>query len=163
MLFVVSGGSPTASEEQEAQHTTVRSPCGNTARTPWDAITGQPAGASPGPRPLAPRAMARRAYPAGEMWRLLRLSVAARPRHRLFLCGQLMGCCRVRRWARIGRSRPGQGGTLVGRRVRPAQPTWQLRTSVLGDLSLREACLTAVRANMGNVRFLSCGFRSRVG
>ena len=48
----------------------------------------------------------------------------------------------------------------MGRRVRPAQPTWQLRTSVLGDLSLREACLTAVRANMGNVRFLSCGFRS---
>jgi len=45
----------------------------------------------------------------------------------------------------------------VGRRVRPAQPTWQLRTSVL---SLREACLTAVRASMENVRFLSCGFRS---
>jgi hypothetical protein len=86
-----------------------------------DVSAGQPLGASHRPRPLAPRARARRATPDDGMLycTLLRRYVAARPRQRLLRCGPTGWACR---WARIGRSRPGQGGTLVGRRGRPAQP-----------------------------------------
>jgi len=81
-------------------------------------LLGSPWAHNPGRCPLAPRATARRTSPAGEIWRLLRRGVAARPRHRVLLCGQLMGC--VASVGADGCSRPGQRRTLVGPRGRPS-------------------------------------------
>jgi hypothetical protein len=165
MLLVVSGGSATASEEQEAPHTTFARSAA-TAHARLGTPTGKPADASPGPRPLAPHTMARRASLAGEMWRLLRRGVAARPRHRMLLCDQLVGCAGGRGlvahglakegcWWDDAASRFNSLGSFEracsafflcpGRALQPYMPTWGMGLFLMWPLALEQGrlCPTA--------------------